>query len=552
MAHGFRPLFHLLRPHLGSVVLVLCASAAASALALAQPWLAKQLIDEGLIARQMPVIALTCGLILGAAVLGLGVGAFNRWHYLTLSAKVLFALRERVFGHLQRLPPTYFARQTTGDILSRIDGDVAEVQRFVVDTVLATVNAVLVLAGTLAMMAALAPQLLAPAFVLLPLQILVARRLRPRMERLVRRLRERNGEMSGFLVHSLQSMKLTQAMGGQVREAARFQALNHRYLDDLRRAELFSAVAGGIPGLLNGLAAAAVFLAGGVLVMEDAMTVGALMAFTLYLGRAVGPVNTLLGLILAQRRARVSLDRVMEILNEPVAVENPPVPLPLPATAAGAIRFESVTFSYNGGGPVFSGLDAVIPAGIKVGLVGVSGIGKSTLIDLLHRHYDPDHGRILLDGMDLRHLDLAELRRRIAVVTQDSPVVAGTIADNIRLAAPDADDQAVARVAGLAEIGHLGLDTVVGERGATLSGGERQRLAIARALLLDPLVLVLDEAVSAVDLDSGRRIARTIDSLFRHRTRIVISHHPDALAGAERILELSPAGLLPRATEAVA
>lgn len=552
MAHGFRPLLHLLRPHLGSAALVLGASAVASALALAQPWLAKHLIDEGLIARQMPVIALTCGLILGVAVLALGVGAFNRWHYLTLSAKVLFALRERVFGHLQRLPPTYFARRSTGEILSRIDGDVAEVQRFIVDTLLATVNAVLVLAGTLAVMAALAPQLLAPAFVLLPLQVLVARRLRPRMERLVRRLRERNGEMSGFLVHSLQSMKLIQAMGGEARDAARFQALNRHYLDDLRRAELFSAVAGGIPGLLNGLAAAAVFLAGGALVMNDAMTVGALVAFTMYLGRAVGPVNTLLGLILAQRRARVSLDRVMEILDETVAVENPPVPVPLPASAAGAIRFEAVAFSYGGDGPVFSGLDAMIPAGVKVGLVGASGIGKSTLIDLLHRHYDPDHGRIVLDGTDLRHLDLAELRRRVAVVAQDSPVVAGTIADNIRLAAPDADDQAVERAAGLAEITHLGLETMVGERGTTLSGGERQRLAIARALLLDPLVLVLDEAVSAVDHDSGRRIARAIDTLFFDRTRIVISHHADALEGAERILELTPAGLLPRATEAVA
>ncbi|CUW39596.1 putative ABC transporter [Magnetospirillum sp. XM-1] len=552
MAHGFRPLFHLLRPHLGSVALVLGASAAASALALAQPWLAKRLIDDGLIARQMPVVAATCALILGAALLALGVGAFNRWHYLTLSGKVLFALRERVFGHLQRLPPTYFARRSTGEILSRIDGDVAEVQRFVVDTVLATVNAVLVLAGTLAVMAALAPQLLAPAFVLLPLQIVVARRLRPRMERLVRRLRERNGEMSGFLVHGLQSMKLIQAMGGEARDAARFSALNRHYLDDLRRAELFSAVAGGIPGLLNGLAAAAVFLAGGLLVMEGTVTVGALVAFTLYLGRAVGPVNTLLGLILAQRRARVSLDRVMEILDEPVAVENPPVPLALPATAAGAIRLDAVTFSYGGGGPVFSGLDAVIPAGAKVGLVGASGIGKSTLVDLLHRHYDPDRGRILLDGVDLRHLDLAELRRRIAVVAQDSPVVAGTIADNIRLAAPDADDRTVERAAALAEIGHLGLDTLVGERGATLSGGERQRLAIARALLLDPLVLVLDEAVSAVDLESGRRIARTIDTLFHHRTRIVISHHPDALAGAGLILELTPAGLRPHAAEAVA
>lgn len=552
MTRGFRPLFGLLRPHAGSVALVLGASAASSALALAQPWLAKQLIDDGLIARRMDAVAVSCGLMLAAAVLSLAVGAFNRWHYLTLSGTVLFQLRERVFGHLQRLPPSFFARHPTGDILSRMDGDVAEVQRFVVDTVLASINAVLVLAGTLAVMATLSPELMAAAFVLLPVQIVTVRRLRPRLEALTRRLRERSAELSAFLVDSLQSVKLSQAMGSQSRDAARFASLNAGYLAELRRAELFSAVAGGIPGLLNGLAAAAVFLAGGALVMDGSLTIGALVAFTVYLGRAAGPVNTLLGLILAQRRARVSLERVADLLDEPVAVEPPAEPVALPADARGAVRFENVGFSHDGERPVFSGIDATLPAGLKVGLVGASGIGKSTLIDLLHRHYDPTSGRILLDGIDLRRLDPAELRRRVAVVAQDSPVMAGTIAANIRLARPECPDDEVARAAGLAGIGHLGLETPVGERGLALSGGERQRLAIARALVQDPLVLVLDEAVSAVDTDSARRIAAAIDTLFAGRTRIVISHHADALEGAALVLELTPAGLIRRAMEPAA
>jgi ATP-binding cassette subfamily B protein len=544
MAHGFRPLFGLLKPHAGSVALVLGASMVASALGLAQPWLAKLLIDDGLSARRLDVVAATCGWMLAAALASLAVGAFNRWHYLTLSGKVLFALRERVFEHLQRLPPSFFGRRATGDIVSRIDGDVAEVQRFIVDTVLAAVNAVLTLAGILTVMVLLSPGLMTIAFLLLPVQIVAVRALRPRMEALSRRLRERSAELSGFLIESLQSVKLSQAMGAESRDATRFSTLNLGYLGELRRAELFSAVAGGIPGLLNGLAAAAVFLAGGALVMAESITIGALIAFSVYLGRAVGPLNTLLGLILAQRRARVSLDRVMEILDEPLAVASPAEPLPLPAAAAGAIRLEGVGFAHDGGEPIFDGLDAELPAGCKIGLTGASGIGKSTLIDLLHRHYDPRSGRILLDGIDLRHLDLAELRRRVAVVAQDSPVMAGTIAENIRLARPDASDEIVARALTLAELGHIDPTTRIGERGTTVSGGERQRIAIARALLQDPLVLVLDEAVSAVDLESGRRIAQVVDTLFADRTRIVISHHPAALEGAALVLELTPAALI--------
>ncbi len=541
-----RWLFGLVRPLWGRVVIVLAASGVASGLSLAQPWLTRFLIDDGLIARRMDLVLGYCAAILGAAVSAALVGAFNRWHYLTLSSRVLFGLREAVFAHLQSLPPTFFSRHSTGEVMARLDGDVAEVQRFAVDTLLAAINSVLVLAGTLAAMGALCPSLLLPAFVLLPLQVAIARHMRVRIGVLTRRVRERSSHLTAFLVENLGAMKLVQAVGGAVREQARLAQLNRNFLVDLRRAEMTGFAVGAIPSLLNGLAAGSVFLIGGTFVMKGKLSVGALIAFVSYLGRAGGPVNTLLGLIIAQRRASVSLDRLAEILDEAPAVTNPAEPKMLPPAAKGEIVLDDVDFCYPGQPRLFRAVHAVLPAGGKFGIVGASGAGKSTLIDLLHRHYDPQDGRILLDGCDLRSLDLVQLRRRIAVVAQDSPLVSGSIAANIRYAAPEASAEEVARAATAAEIAHLGLDTPVAERGASLSGGERQRLAIARALLQDPLVLILDEATSAIDRETEQRIARSIDSLFGNRTRIIVSHHPEVLADADRILELTPDGFAER------
>jgi len=534
------------------LAVVLGLSLLASGLALAPPWLAKLLVDDGLIGRRMDLVGLYCALMLGTSLVSMAVSAGNRWHYLSLSGEILFALREQVLAHLRRLPPDFVARRGTGDILSRIDGDVAEIQRFTVDSLLAAVNATLVLIGLLTVMAAISPLLMVPALVLLPLQIIVARRLRPRVEAMTRKLRESNGEISRYLVETLRTLKLISVMGGAERDQARFAGLNRSYLNELRRTELFAQTAGGLPALFNGLAAAAVFLLGGRMILEGSLSLGALLAFSLYLGRAAGPANTLTGLILAQRRARVSLLRVAEILDQPPGVEPPARPRPLPSDAKGEISLCRVGFGYPGGKPILNNVSAEFRAGSKIGIVGASGVGKSTLIDLLHRHYDPCDGSILLDGIDLRDLDTAVLRQSIAVVDQDTMLVSGSVADNIRLASPDASDAAIAEAARLAGLEGLGLTRIIGEGGISLSGGERQRVSIARALLRRPLVLILDEATSALDLGASRRISAAIDTLFGDRTRIVISHHPETLSGADIVLELSGQGLVPHASEPAA
>ncbi len=548
-----RWLYGFLRPQLGRLAVVFLLSLGASALALAQPYLTKLLIDDGLLAGDFRTLALVAAAMLAAALLGAGLTALNRWHYVTASGRVLFALRESVYRHLQRLSPAYYARVRAGDVMARLDGDVAEVQRFAVDSALALLNGVLVLCGALALMLSLSWKLSLIAFALLPLQVLLLRVLRPRIEVLTREQRAQAGGISAFLYDRLSAMKLVQSAGAEAREAQGLAGLQADYFTGLRRLQMFNLAATTAPSLLTLLGTVLVFLAGGAMVIEGALTLGTLVAFTAYLARASGPVHTLLGLWVALARARVSLQRVGEIMAEAPAVRAPAEPRCLPREARGGIVLEAVGFRYPGQeAGVLEAASARLPAGAKVAIAGASGAGKTTLIDLLQRHFDPSAGRITLDGIDLRQLDPGALRRRVAVVAQDSLLIPGSVADNIRYARPEAGAEAIAeaaRRAGAADfIAALpqGYATEVGTRGLKLSGGQRQRIALARALLQDPLVLILDEATSGVDSAMERNIAAAIDRLFAGRTRIVIGHRSTLVRDAELAFELAGGRLRPQ------
>jgi ATP-binding cassette subfamily B protein len=527
------------------VALVLGLSVLATVLALLQPWLTKILIDEGLIARRFDVVIRISAVLLGLGLLSLVLGAWTRKLYVSLSGDILFALREAVYCHLQRLSPLFYATRDSGDIMTRLDGDIAEIQRFSTDSLFALVSAVLGLMGSLFFLMLLNWKLGLLAFVLLPGQIVYLRFMRPRVERLTRNMRERTGAITGFFMETLPAMKFVQSMAAEEREGARLHALNRRFLGDLISLQMTSYFTGAVPGFMTTISTAIVFMAGGYLVISGAMTLGALIAFSVYLSRATGPVQTFLGLYVAYQRARVSLARVAELMAERPAVEESLDARDLPVDARGEIRLENISFAFPGrAGPVLKEASAAFPAGIKIGIRGASGVGKSTLIDLLQRLYDPDEGRILLAGGDIKGLKLAALRRGIAVVAQDITLFRGSVADNIRYANPKAtvaEVEAAAQGAGIDDfIKGLpqGYATEVGTLGRALSGGQRQRIAVARAILQNPLVLVLDEATSAVDSDTEGRIVSAIDALFAGRTRILISHRADVIAGCDKVFDL--------------
>ncbi|MBV4523221.1 ABC transporter ATP-binding protein/permease [Pseudomonas sp. SWRI74] len=539
---ALRWLYSFVRPHRLAIAGLLGLSVCASALVLVQPWLTKLLIDDGLLARNFPMLVLIAGLMIVAGLLGTALSGINRYLHTRLSGRMLFALRDDLYRHLQTLSPSFYGQRRIGDLMSRLDGDVAEIQRFAVDSLFSAVSSVIGLVVAVAMLLTLSWKLSLLALVLIPLDVLWLRWMRRKVERDVRQLRERSADMSSFMVETLPVMKFIQSAGQQQREARRLESLGQGYMSQLLRLQITEFFTQAVPGTLTSLSRACAFLIGGYWVVQGTWQLGALIAFSTYLGMAVGPVQSLLGLYVAVQRMTVSLGRVMELRGEEPTVLTPQTPKPMPTS--GELRFEDVHFTHPGRPSTLRGIEARIPYGLKVALSGGSGVGKSTLIDLLQRHHDPQSGRVLLGEVDVRELDLFQLRRRIAVVSQDIVLFRGSLADNLAYAVPDATREAIAEVARLAQLDSLiaslpeGLDSPLGERGQQLSGGQKQRIAIARALLQDPLILVLDEATSAVDETTEREVIEAIDCLFAGRTRILISHRPSTLADADLRFEL--------------
>ena len=508
------------------------------------PALLRPLVDDALLGGNFRLLAGLAAAMAGMQIGGFGLSALAGYRYVQVSAEALFDLRLAVYRHLQRLSPRFFASARTGDILSRLNSDVSELQRTAGDLLLALLTNLLGLVVAFGALLLLAPALLIPPLIVLPFAAAALLRMRRRVTAQNRALREAGASVGSALVESVLGMRATVAFRQEAREAARFRAENDRFIDVLLRTRRLTYVATGVPAGLVSLATGGAFLYGGYLVVSGSMTLGALGASMMYQARLFGPMQGLLGQYLSLRAARASFERVFELLDEPVGVPEPEAPSSL-AASPGALRLEGVMLSYGRGeAPILDGASLTLAERSLTVLTGPTGVGKTTVADLILRRADPDGGRLTWGGTDIRRVATGELRARMAVCEQDPFLWHASLADNIRYGRPDASDEAVAAAARLAALDEFvaelpdGLDTIAGERGAALSAGQRQRVAIARAVLTDPALVVLDEPGAALDEATEAVLVERLAPWLRRRIALVMTHRPAFVEAADRVFAL--------------
>jgi ABC-type multidrug transport system fused ATPase/permease subunit len=538
----------LIRPHRRALAVAVGLLLLQNAAGMAGPFLVMLGIDKGIPPLRDRGDA-TVLAVIATAFLAAAVGEYlGKRGFLILSARigqaVLLDLRQRVYDHFQRLSVDFHERYTSGRVVARLTSDMDSIAELVdggIDDLVLAGLSVLSVAGILLWLDA---PLAAVTLLAFPFLLWLSRWFARASARAYRRTREAVALVIVHFVESLGGIRAVQAFRREPRNQQIFEDLN----DDYRRANLhaFRLIAVYSPGIkvIGNIAIAVVLTYGGWQVMQGHTEIGVLAAFLLYLRRFFEPMQELSQFYNALQSATAALEKLAGVLDEKPSVPPPPTPVALPADAGGAVTFRSVTFHYRPDKPILPAFNLQIPAGQTVALVGATGAGKSTIAKLVARFYDPVDGTVTLDGVDLRDVADADLRRAVVMVTQENHLFSGTVADNIRFGRPTATDDEVADAA--RAIGaHTfiqalpqGYDTDVHRRGGRLSAGQRQLVAFARAFLADPTVLILDEATSSLDVPSERLVQRALRTILRERTALVIAHRLSTVEIADRVLVL--------------
>lgn len=534
----------LMVPYWRRLALVLGISLLSTVVSLYLPLLSRDFVDHALLGRDMSSLYAVVIRFGAITIFSFALNIISGLRYTRVSAEILFDMRLEMYRHLQRLSPRFYAKTRIGDIMSRINNDIGEIQRVAAETALAWVGNVLFLAGTVVMLAYLDITMFLMTLAAAPLSMWALTRYRKRLEVEVADVRQKSADIGSFLIETVQAIRLIVNVNAQEREVERFRDRNQAFIRSLMSMQLLTYLSGGLPGLILSAGTGIVFMYGGISVINGTLTMGTFVAFMAYQMRFLSPLQALMGLYANFATARVSFRRVSAILDVPVEVQELPSAQPMP-TAEGSLQFRNVTLTFDRGAPVLEDVSFAVRPGEIVAIVGPSGSGKSTIADLLLRNLDPDAGTVTLDGIDLRQLRLTDIRSHIAVVEQEPLLLHATVAENIRYGQPSASDEEVRNAAKLAAIDtfieHLPekYQTVVGERGTALSAGERQRIATARAFLRNPAVLIMDEPTASLDPISERAVVAGYELVMRGRTTVVITHRLDIASRADRVIVLS-------------
>jgi ATP-binding cassette subfamily B protein len=539
-----RRLLRYLRPYrwqtTGAVLLLLSLSG----LALIGPRLTEHALDVAVPRGDLGLLGTLAGIYLGTLLLEFVVEYGGTLITAYVGQRVMFDLRMEIFAQLQRLSIGFFDRNPVGRLMTRVTSDVETLNELFSSGVVTLFGDVFTLLAIMGMMLAIDWRLALVTFSVIPLVWLTAAVFRRRVREAFRDIRIRLARLNAYLQERLTGMRVVQLFGREEASARRFAELNQEHLGAHLRSITVYAIFFPAVELLTAIAMALLLWYGGLRVLDGTLTVGILAAFIQYTRRFFQPLQDLSEKFNLLQSAMASSERVFALLDQPVTVGEPDRPRPLPRPARGEVRFEGVWFRYSPDGPwVLRDITFTASPGRTIALVGHTGAGKTTIVSLLLRFYDPDRGRITVDGVDIRELSTAELRSLIGYVQQDLFLFTGDILHNLTLDAPvppEAARTAARRVGAHRFIERLpaGYGHRLGERGRSLSVGERQLLSFARALALDPRILVLDEATSSVDAEAEAQIQLAIAELMTGRTSIVVAHRLSTILHADEILVL--------------
>ena len=542
------------RPFWGRMALSVAAMTGMTLLGLVPPLLLRTLVDQVLGGpRRIDLLPVLIGALLAVQVGNAALAAAQLWLAHIVSYGFARQMRDQLYVHLQNLSLSFYDSRQTGELMSRVIGDVEEVRLFVEHGADALVSDALKLLGIAAVLIALNPPLALVALLPVPLMGLLMFRFARQVRPFHRDTRERLASVSGRLQDNLTGVRVIKAFSQEPREEGRFGSL----VKDHHGSQLAALSVWGRynPALafLNGVGGVAVLGFGASLILAGRLTLGELFAFTAYVAMFYQPIRNLAQVNDTLQLALAATDRLFEILDEEPEVEDAPDTLD-PGRLSGRLRLEHVTFRYATGETVLDDVSLDVRPGERVALVGRSGAGKTTLIHLVVRFYDPTSGRVLVDGHDLRNVRQQALRAQVAMVLQDTFLFNGSVRENIAYGRPGASSEEIEAAAQMANadefVRHLpdGYETQIGERGVRLSGGQKQRIAIARAVLTDPAILILDEATSSVDSESEALIQEALRRVMAGRTTLIIAHRLSTIQHADTIVVLESGRIAEKGT----
>lgn len=534
-------LLNYIKPYTKTIITAIFCIIVAAGSNLYVPWIIKDMIDKVLAEKDMEMLNyISIGIVVVFLIRGIFYFAQS---YLVsyVGQRVVIDIRGQLYRKFQRLPLAYYDNHRTGELMSYISNDVAALQNAMVDKLIELITESSIFVGSLAMMFYLDWKLSLLTFAVVPMVGQAMKIFGRKLKRAGTLIQERLADMTAFLQESLAAVRVVKSFVREQHEIERYDRENERNFEAaMLNIRLMSMLTPTVE-FLAALAVTVIVWFGGYEVVEGKITAGALVAFLTYAVNLANPVKRISRVFGTLQQAMAAADRVFELMDLPETIGDKPEAKPLPRVT-GRVKVENVSFSYGEDAPALRNISFEVQPGQMVAFVGPSGAGKSTIANLLPRFYDVTEGSILVEGMDVRDVTLGSLREQIGIVPQETMLFSGSVWENIRYGRLDATDEEVVEAAKAANADEFirqlpeGYDTKLGERGVNISGGQRQRLAIARAILKDPQILILDEATSALDTESEKVVQAALDRLMVGRTSFVIAHRLSTILGADRIL----------------